>query len=161
MKKIIQKGLLGAVMLLSASLSFGQNTEKATVDKIVADKNFIFVPQMMNPMRGPSRQLNGDFDLRVSGDTLVSYLPYFGRAYTAPVNSQDGGLDFTSTDFEYQTVASKKDGWDITIKPKDSQSARQLSFRVFDDGTASLQVTSNARESISFNGYISEGKIKK
>ena len=35
--------------------------------------------------------------LKVSKDTVVAYLPYFGRAYTAPADPTEGGIKFTST----------------------------------------------------------------
>ncbi len=44
---------------------------------------------------------------RVMGDSIVTYLPYFGRAYSVPVNLSQGGIQFTSTDFDY-TIESKR-----------------------------------------------------
>jgi hypothetical protein len=63
-------------------------------------------------------------------------------------------LRFTSTDFQYVATPKKKGGWDIVITPKDVQDPRQLTLRIFDNGTASVVVTSYNRQPISFNGYI-------
>ncbi len=52
------------------------------------------------------------------GDSIVTYLPYFDRAYSAPVNLSQGGIQFTSTDFDY-TIESKRKEWDIAMKLKE------------------------------------------
>jgi hypothetical protein len=90
----------------------------------------------------------------VLGDSIVSFLPYFGRAYSAPLDPTKGGIQFTSTDFEYDQTARNKGGWIINIKPRDVQDVRQLTLTVTQSGSASLQVISTNRQGISFNGRI-------
>lgn len=92
--------------------------------------------------------------MRVSKDSLVTYLPYFGRAYSAPIGTSDGGFQFTSTDFAYSTEARKKGGWLIKIKPNDNRDIQQMFLTVTESGSASLQVTSTNRQPISYNGYV-------
>ncbi len=125
---------------------------------MIDSQNFIFVPQSILPMRGSSRHLTSSYELVVSKDTLISYLPFFGRAYTAPLLPGDNGFDFTSTNFEYKINNDKKGGWDITIKPKDQVNVQQFSLRIFDNGSASLNITSLNREPISYTGYITGKK---
>src|SRR6266487_6699890 len=69
-----------------------QNTasKEATIKNIVDAKNFVFVAQTVSPMSGRTRQLTSYYDLEVLKDTIVSTLPYFGRAYTAPINPSEG-----------------------------------------------------------------------
>lgn len=62
-----------------------QNSVQASLDA----KNFVFVAQTMSPLRGGLRQLTSYYDLRVSNDSVISNLPYFGRAYVAPMNPSD------------------------------------------------------------------------
>jgi hypothetical protein len=97
--------------------------------------------------------------MKVIDDSIVTYLPYFGRAYSAPVNLSQGGIQFTSTDFNY-TIESKRKEWIIVIKPRESIDVRELTLRVFKNGSASLMVNSNNRQSISYNGVIEERKSK-
>ena len=101
------------------------------------------------------KTLTPGYDMRISGDSLITYLPYFGRAYNISIDPNDNGINFTSTDFKYKAEEKKK-GWDISISPKDGKSVSQLWLNVSRDGYATLQVTSNNRESISFNGYIKQ-----
>ena len=127
---------------------------------MIESRNYIFKAQMANPQNSASRQLTSEYDLTISGDTIISYLPYFGRAYVAPANSSEGGIKFTSTNSEYNTVRDDK-GWEITIKPKHAREVQELFLRVFDNGNATLQVISTNRQGISFNGYVEEGKSKR
>jgi hypothetical protein len=99
-------------------------------------------------------QLTSDYSLTVRKDSVISYLPYFGRAYTAPIGKTSGGIEFTSTDFVYTSKQNKKGGWQIEIKPNDETDVRQMLLTVSKNGYGSLSVTSNNRQAISFNGYI-------
>lgn len=85
-------------------------------------------------------------------------MPYFGRAFVAPMNPSEGGIRFTSTDFNYTVKDRKKGGWDIAILPKDAKDVRQMLLSVTESGYGSLQVISNNRQQISYNGYLMERK---
>jgi hypothetical protein len=128
--------------------------KKAEIKQIIEARNFVFKAQTALPTAGSVRQLTSDFDLQVTKDTIISDLPYFGRAFTPPLNPSEGPLRFTSTNFQYMVSNKKKGGWDITITPKDLQDPRQLTMSVFENGSASVMVTSYNRQPISFNGYV-------
>jgi len=85
-------------------------------------------------------------------------LPYFGRAYTAPINPEDAGYDFTSTNFTYSVVPKKKGSYQITINTKDKINTVTFALTVFNNGKADLQVTSINREAISYSGYLKTPK---
>jgi hypothetical protein len=131
---------------------------KAEIKKMIESQNYVFKAQTALPTAGAIRQLTSDFDLRVSKDTIVSDLPYFGRAYTAPLNPSEGPLEFTTTKFQYTMSNNKKGGWNVTIAPKDVTDPRELIMTIFDNGSASVVVNSNNRQPISFNGYITSQK---
>lgn len=156
--KNIKIFLLFAASVLAGS-SIIKAQDKDEVKTMIESRNYIFKAQMVNPQNSVSRQLTSEYDLTISRDTIISYLPYFGRAYVAPVNPSEGGIKFTSTKFEYNPVKDEK-GWKITIRPKDAPEVQQLFLEVFDNGTATLQVISTNRQGISFNGYVEEAKAK-
>jgi hypothetical protein len=144
-----------AFALLPVSMQAQNKKDKqAQIKSIVEAQNYVFKAQTALPQSGSTRQLTSDFDLQVSKDTIVSDLPYFGRAFTAPINPSEGPLQFTSTDFQYSVSNRKKGGWDVVITPKDVNDPRQLNLSIFDNGTASVIVTSYNRQPISFNGYV-------
>jgi Domain of unknown function (DUF4251) len=126
----------------------------ASVKEMVSKQQYSFKAQTVTPLPGRLRQLTSDYDLQVSKETIVASLPYFGRAYSATPGSSGGGIQFTAKDFQYTSTEKKKGGWNIIIRFKDAGDTQQMQLSIFNNGTASLQVTSNNRQPISFNGYI-------
>lgn len=149
-------------LFISAPVAlFAQSGDEAENARIVESKNYVFKAQSVTPQRGATRHLTSEYDLAVAVDTVISFLPYFGRAFSAPLNPGEGGIKFTSADFEYKaSKKTKKKRWDITIIPKDAGQAYRLNLTIFTNGYASLQVNSNNRQPISFYGYIVAGKPK-
>ncbi|WP_162946251.1 DUF4251 domain-containing protein [Chitinophaga barathri] len=130
--------------------------------QLIEDQNYVFQVQTVLPMSGRTRQVSGDgWDVTVSKDTVNSFLPYFGRAYSAPMDPSKGGIQFISQQFDYDVQPGNKGGWNITIKPKDVQDVQQLMLSVSEDGYANLQVTSTNRQPISFNGIVTERRPRK
>jgi len=131
-----------------------QNQKEEKINELINSQHYTFIPQTVLPSGGSTKTLTSDYELKIKNDTLTSYLPYFGRAYTASIASTENPLDFTTTDFTYNITNHKNGGWDISIKTKNSGDPRQLTLSVSKDGYASLQIISTNREPISFNGYI-------
>ena len=146
------------VLLIVSSKTVGQDAandeEASAMLKKLETKNFVFVAQTAMPQRGTSRHLTSNYDLRVSNDSLTCNLPYFGRAYSAPMDASSGGINFVSTSFDYTVKPKKKNSWDVVMKPKDKKDVQQLLLNVFSSGSAYLQVTSNNRQPMSFNGNV-------
>jgi hypothetical protein len=143
----------------SKNVTIDQVTDSARIRSMINSQNFIFVAQYVSPMGFRRRYLTPDYDVRVSRDTVVSYLPFFGRGYTAPLSPSDADFDFTSTKFSY-TMSTTRKGWTISIKPTDQHYLQELYFRIFNNGSASLNVTSIDRSFISYDGYIAARRIK-
>jgi uncharacterized protein YcfL len=134
--------------------SYSQNAQQSSPMKnMISAKHFTFQAQSASPQGRGTKQLTYGYRVEVSGDTVDCYLPYFGKSYTPAIGTTQSPLTFTSYGSEY-AVNDSKNGWDVKINLKDQSNAKTLSFTVFDDGTASLQVTSNNLQSISFRGYI-------
>jgi Domain of unknown function (DUF4251) len=158
MKNIKAFLILFTINILAASFIVkAQDKTPDEIKKIVESQNYIFKAQMANPQTGSSRSLTPEYDLTITRDTIISDLPYFGRAYAAPVDPAEGGIKFTSTSFEYKPAKHDK-GWEIMIKPKDARDVQQLYLEIFNNGNTTLQIISTNRQGISFNGYIEEGK---
>ncbi|MBN9384553.1 MAG: DUF4251 domain-containing protein [Chitinophagaceae bacterium] len=138
-----------------------QSAKEAAIKSLVDSQNYVFVAQSALPLSGRVRQLTSDYDLRVTKNSIISYLPYFGRAYQAPLDPTKGGIQFTSKDFDYTTTPGKKSGWTVQIKPKDYRDVQQMTLSISASGYGSLQVVSTNRQPISFNGYIKALKVKK
>ena len=161
---IAKAGFFIAMAITCAAGSYAQNAKDKTeaTKQLVEAQHYVFVAQTALPMNGHVRQLTGvDYDLKVTKTSITAYLPYFGRAYSAPIDPSQGGIQFTSAAFNYTLTMRKKGGWDVQIKPTDAADVQQLSLTITETGYATLQVTSTNRQAISFNGYIEEIKEKK
>ena len=147
--------------------SFAQSAKKkakeakteAEVKSMVDAKSYVFVAQYVQPMRGGNRYVTSEYDLRVGTDSLVAYLPYFGRAYVAPMNSEDAGVQFTTTKFDYKVV-EKKDSWEVSILPKNAKDVRTMQLSISKSGSATLRINFNNRDAISYQGYVEVKKQK-
>jgi len=165
MKKYSFSAIISA-LLLALLLPAGIMAQKkdsikaAAIREMVTNQQYTFKAQTASPLAGRLRQLTTDYDLKVSKEQIVAYLPYFGRAYSAPLDPSKGGIQFTSKDFDYKLTERKKGGWNVSIKTKDLAEAQQMELTIFSDGTASLQAISTNRQSISFSGYITTDKKK-
>ena len=157
----IKAALLATAILAFSFMAGAQEKDPAKVKAMVESKNFVFVADYVNPQSMRSRSLTtSDYDLTIKPGEVISYLPYFGRAYSAPIDGE-GGIKFTSKEFDYKLVKAKTHSWDISIKPKDARDIEEMYLTVFDNGTASLRVNSVNRQSISYRGYIVAGKGEK
>ena len=84
--------IMGVAMVLTAVRCSNEvyaqnNTEsEALVARAIETQNYVFKARQAMPSAGRTRQLNTDYDLRVSKDSVASWLPYFGRAYQAPLD---------------------------------------------------------------------------
>jgi hypothetical protein len=157
MKNVAKPLLVAFLGLIAATTVFAQDKkdkEENEVAGAINSKNFVFKANTALPLRGRTIQLTSDYTLTVRNDSVIVFLPYFGRAYTAPIDPTKSALDFTSTDFGYKSDQNKKGNWQIEIEPKDAGDVRQLFLSISKGGYGSLQVTSNNRQSITFNGYI-------
>ena len=130
----------------------GTGENLSSIQTALEDQRYIFKARTAIPSGGRNVQLTTDYNLTVLKDSVIAYLPYFGRAYSAPLPSARGGIQFTSTDFKYETRNRRNGVREINIKPNDAADVQQLILSLSRDGYGSLQVTSNNRQSITFNG---------
>jgi hypothetical protein len=152
-QKNFQTGMLALLLVLGISAAQAQDKDPA-LQQAVETKSFVFDAQTVLPAGEAARQISGErYELRVSSDSLMSDLPYFGRAYSAPLDGE-GGIHFTSTRFDYSYKPKKRGGWDVSIHPKDVMDVRQFLLTISKDGYATLQAQSNNRQPISFNGQV-------
>ena len=142
------------VLLMVFSFSVLNAQDETSVKSLIESKRFVFKVQTIMPLSGTARQSLNEYDIRLYGDSLISQLPYFGRAFTAPMPGERGGFYFTSTDFDYSVKNRKKGGWEILLKPKDVRDVREYFISVSEKGYANLRVLSNNRQPISYSGVI-------
>lgn len=161
MKKITIYGLfiLLSIIFFSACGSSQTAAEKKQlalgIENAVAMPDFTFKANYAFPASSSSIYLSTNYGLKVSADTVQVYLPYYGRAYRAPLNPSEGGYNFTSTDFKYKLSRGKRNGqWQLNILFNDLDRQVEFYFDVWDNGTARLNVNDINRQTISYQGNI-------
>lgn len=158
--------LMAALIFLSACASQKNNSQPSAAADLLQEHRYTFVarsvfptedsrynPRVMFPNGSNIYQLTSRYDLRITPDSVIAYLPFFGRSYTAPVNPSEGGIKFTSTDFSFKQSIRKKN-YEIEITPHDNNETRNLYLTISPSGYASLRVLSLNKTPISFNGEI-------
>ena len=177
MMKII-KYLLFTTAALFVGCTIYTKTDKVDASNMIAAKQFTFmatsatpmntqdISKIMGKMQGGAQSslinLSGEgYELKVTPDSIVAYLPYYGRSYSAPTNPSDGGIKFTSKKFDYKSTKGKKGSWNIDLDIKDASESYRLNLNISENGYASLSVNSNNKQSISYQGYVIEPIKKK
>lgn len=124
--RLQKPGAIFIAMFISI-VSFGQD-ETPAIKNLIEAQRYTFKAQTANPASGRTRQLTTEYDLKVSKDTVIACLPYFGRAYSVPADLTGGGINFTSMQFDYNVSKGKNNRWEIIIKPKDANDVQELSL---------------------------------
>lgn len=122
--------------------------------KKISGKRFTFIAEQAIPLKGPMRVLASPYDVIITPDSLVSFLPYFGFSQLAPLNTDQGGIMFSSVNFEYGYSKQKKDKLAVLIRVMDQQNSYQFSFTISNNGNTSLNISSSYKDPILFRGYI-------
>lgn len=160
-----KNGYLGIALLVTMFLlqACGTAQTAAEKQKLAADivnavevPDFTFKARHAYPSGYRSVYLSPYYDVKVGTDTVTAYLPYYGRAYRAPMDPREGGYRFTSTDFEYQAQPGNREGnWQVVVKINDLDRPVTFRFDIWENGSARLDVTDVDRQQISFQGEIS------
>ncbi len=164
MKNIIFTSLLIVAFLFTATAQQEQKSrkerrqekheqKKEEIKKLLEDRTFVFNPTHAMPLGGGSIYLSHSFDAVVKGDTLNSYLPFYGVAYRAEYGSTKSAFDFVQPieDYEFE---KEDDGYQVNLEVKNSTDYLSYNFHISEIGYATLNVTSTNRQAISFYGYI-------
>ena len=161
MKKTINIILTVMVVLVLVACSSLTSAEKAerqvkraqAVEQALAARHYRVSVDMMYPRRGKAKTVSSDYGLEVKGDTLVSYLPYFGQAYNVPYGGGKG-LNFTETITEYHSQKLSNGATQLLIKVKNEEDVYNFTLEVFDNGSTSIDMNSRERESINYSGNM-------
>jgi len=152
--KNIKPILISLVMIIAGIRTVKAQKTEGEIRKMIESKSFVFTAQTAKPLRGGIQQLSsGYYELTVNPGTVMAYLPFYGRAQTVPIGASEGGIKFSSSNFQYE-VLQKNKSWRITIKTNDVSHVRQLYLTIYENGNATLDVMNINRDDISFSGYI-------
>lgn len=156
--------LLCAIILFGCSSTKGMTAEEKAASELalrraIENRSYHIDVDRMIPTNGRSRQLTSNYSLQIDGDKVKSHLPYFGRAYHVPYGGGEG-LVFESVVTDYTSSLDKKGRRVIEFKTKTEEDLCRFRLEIFPNGSASILVNSENRQSISYDGSASENREK-
>lgn len=125
---------------------------KKAVAEAVATRQIHIDVTSMNTLRYGSRTVTPDFYLELKGDSVRSYLPYFGQAYQAPMMSPSQGLNFETKARSIKVSQPKNALSRIEIDMRTDEDTYTYVIELYDSGKAYIHVRSQHRDPISFDG---------
>jgi|SRR5690606_30475884 hypothetical protein len=130
-----------------------QEKRKEEVKRMIQDQSFVFIPTHAMPLGGGSIQLSYTFEAEVKGDSVFSYLPFYGVAYHVEYGSRNSPFDFSLPIENYEVEEDDK-GYRITLEVKNKMDFITYSLFVSEMGYSTLNATSTNRQAISYYGRI-------
>lgn len=129
------------------------------VKKLVDNKDFVFDARTAIPMQGGTVNLTTLYNVRLSNDSIFSYLPYYGVAYRVEYGSMESPVNFNAPIQEMNTEKTK-DGYMVRVKVKNGMDNLDYRFNISETGMTTLAVNSTDRQLITYYGEINtkEGK---
>ena len=124
------------------------------IRELIESGNFRFLANSANPMSGRSINLTSNYDLKIYNDTIETWLPFFGRAYSVDYGG-DGGIKFKEQAVTIdKKFNSRKKIYEYSIVVKTSQDKYTINLSTGLNGYGNLYVRSQNRQPISFYGTI-------
>lgn len=106
---------------------------------------------MATTQRGSTIPLSADFFVELRGDSVTAQLPYFGRAYVAPMGT-DNVLHFATRITDFSSARGDGGAERMEFKARTVEDLFRFRITVYADGQAEVDVYPQRRERISFDG---------
>ncbi|MCB4797737.1 DUF4251 domain-containing protein [Neotamlana laminarinivorans] len=176
MKSVIIFVLVSLVFLLSCKSSRSKVTEAeiSYLNQVIQNKNFKIEstwanPQVTNAMQqvlnsgllqpgsnASSINLIGNSNfLKISGDSIFSYLPYFGeRQMNVNYGGTDGAIKFKGLMQDYKVEKRKDSGYNISFQAKSNTENFDVFITLWPNLKTSISLNSASRFPINYTGNI-------
>ena len=127
---------------------------RQAIAEAVASRRLHIDINSMSTLRYGSKTVSSDFCLELRGDTLCSYLPYWGQAYQAPMGYPSIGLNFEMPILRYSESRPKPNKTQLVLDVRTQEDAYHYLIDLYDTGEAYIRVRSINRDPISFDGHV-------
>lgn len=161
MKKLVFMALAATFMTACGTIQQGGDTTKAgrkearrnMVVQALDNRRYTIGVSAAYPARHPQVILNYGYSLEIAGDTIRSYLPYYGRAYNIPYGGGKA-LNFTGIISQYAEKRGRQGTRHIEMLTTTDEDTYLYTIDVSDNGYATIDVSAKERERISFSGEM-------
>lgn len=160
---------LRLVLLLGVALLFGGQSLFAQSKKEKKEQKELEVKEMIEggrfaidvnravPMSGRAINLNSSYSLELNGDSVVSFLPYYGKAYSVPYGGGNS-MDFKTTFSEYDLSYNKKGTATMKFRARTDDDTYAFTIEVFSNGSSTIRVTPVNKQGIIYYGELAPKK---
>lgn len=157
-KLLLWAGWCLALSAIPVSLSAQSKTEKKQeraqmVKERMEAKDFEIEVRSALTQGGHSIQLSPYYSLTVRNDSVFSYLPYYGRAYSIPYGGGEG-LNFEAEVLDYEQKLGKKGNYEIEFSARTREDYYTFHVDVYDNGASNIRVNMQRKQSIDFIGDL-------
>ncbi|MCB4808452.1 DUF4251 domain-containing protein [Tamlana sp. 62-3] len=159
-----------------SSKNKASESEIKTLTQLVENKKFIIEsdwanPQVTNAMQqvlnsgilqpgsnASSINLIGNSNyLKISGDSIYSYLPYFGeRQMHVNYGGTDSAIQFKGLMSDYKVSKRKDAGYNISFNAKSNSENFNVYITLWPNLKSSMSLNSSSRFSISYTGSVNK-----
>ena len=160
MNKVIFTAVALLMVLLTAC-STGNRMAKAErqaeisrqVLASIDERHFTIAVDWMKPLGGMARHVSSNYELKVDGDEIDSYLPYVGEAYRLPYGGGKG-LNFKGKIENYVITYPTSNRSHIEFTVTNDEDIYFFRIDVFNNGQSIIDIIARDRDAISFNGEM-------
>jgi hypothetical protein len=100
-------------------------------------------------------------NLTLSGDSISSYLPYFGeRQMQVDYGGSDNAIEFKGTIEDYTITKDKKSSYTIRFKANSNAEGFKVIIKLYPNATARMQLIGNSRFPISYSGKLKDVNVE-
>ena len=147
------------VLLMACGTSNGltKAEREAAVTRQVQEgldtRHYTIAVDWMKPLGGMARHVTSNYELRVNGDEVDSYLPYVGEAYRLPYGGGKG-LNFKgkieNSSINYLTSNRSH----IEFTANSGEDTYHFRIDVFNNGKSIIDIIAQEHDAISFDGEM-------
>ena len=116
-------------------------------------RHYTIAVDWMKPLGGMPRHVSSNYELRVDGDEVDSYLPYVGEAYRVPYGGGKG-LNFKGKIENYTITYPTSNRSHIEFMVNNGEDVYYFRIDVFNNGKSIIDIIAQDHDAISFDGEM-------
>lgn len=116
-------------------------------------RHYTIAVDWMKPLGGMAQHVSSNYELKVNGDEVDSYLPYVGEAYRLPYGGGKG-LNFKGKieNYSINYLTSNRSHIEFTVN--NGEDVYYFRIDVFNNGKSIIDIIAQDRDAISFDGEM-------
>ena len=161
MKRIYVLFSTMALLLLLVGCGTASNLTKAEREAAITrqvqegldTRHYTIAVDWMKPLGGMPRHVTSNYELKVDGDEVDSYLPYIGEAYRVPMGGGQG-LNFKGKIEDYSITYPTSNRSHIEFRVTNVEDSYFFRIDVFNNGKSVIDIIARDKDAVTFDGEM-------